>query len=743
MEAKTIKKTLPVLNMTCGACASSAQKILQRQKGVNTASVNFATGTAQLEYDPEVTTPETLKKALQAVGYDLETDESDQAAQNLEQKEQEHYSSQKKKTIGAVLFSIPLVIIAMTPALMHLKYANYIMWALATPVVLYYGKDFFVRAAKQLRHGAFNMDVLVSLSTGTAYLYSVFNTLFPHFWYSRGLEPHVYFEASAVVVSFVLLGKLLEEKAKGNTSSSIKKLIGLQPKSVICIDKEGNQEDKPIAQVKIGDILLVKPGEKIAVDGIVTSGTSFIDESMISGEPLSVEKKEGDKVFAGTVNQRGSFQFEAQKVGSDTLLAQIIKMVQDAQGSKAPIQKTVDKIAGVFVPVVIIIAVLTAISWAFAGGDNSYTHALMAFVTILVVACPCALGLATPTAIMVGIGKGAENGILIKDAQSLETIQKVNAVVLDKTGTITEGKPEVVDIVWSDNAENKDKLKQILFSIEKSSEHPLADAVCSYLGNDTTFIQNINIESITGRGIKGTIDEKNYYIGNQSLVENNNIAFSDSQKEWMQKQLDKANTTVIFADQASVLAIIAIADQIKPSSSKAIADLQAQGIAVYMLTGDNQQTAKAIAEQVKLTDYRAQMLPADKTAFVKELQSKGKIVAMVGDGINDSAALAQSNVGIAMGRGSDIAIETAKMTIISNDLTKISQAIKLSKQTNKTIRENLFWAFIYNIIAIPVAAGILYPINGFLLNPMIAGAAMALSSISVVTNSIFLKYKKL
>lgn len=743
METKTIKKTLPVLNMTCGACASSAQKILQKQNGVASASVNFATGTAQLEYDPKTTSPESLKKALQAVGYDLETDESDEAAKNLEEKEQEHYQSQKRKTIGAILFSIPLVIIAMTPALMHLKYANFIMWALATPVVLYYGKDFFVRGAKQLRHGAFNMDVLVALSTGTAYIYSVFNTLFPDFWYSRGLEPHVYFEASAVVISFVLLGKLLEEKAKGNTSSSIKKLIGLQPKSVICIDADGNQQEKPIAQVKIGDIILVKPGEKIAVDGIVASGTSFIDESMITGEPISVEKKEGSKVFAGTVNQRGSFQFEAQKVGSDTLLAQIIKMVQDAQGSKAPIQKTVDKIVGIFVPIVIIIAVLTALVWTLVGGENAYTQALMAFVTILVVACPCALGLATPTAIMVGIGKGAENGILIKDAQSLETIQKVNAVVLDKTGTITEGKPEVVDIIWNKGAENDDYLKQILFSIEKSSEHPLAEAVCSYLGSSTTFIQNTKVESISGKGIKGTVDEKNYYIGNQSLIDNNNIVLSDDQKEWMQKQLDKANTVVVFASQTAALAIIAIADKIKQSSIKAIADLQSQGIAVYMLTGDNKQTAKAIADQINLVDYRAEVLPADKTNFVKELQSKGKIVAMVGDGINDSAALAQSNVGIAMGRGSDIAIETAKMTIISNDLTKISQAIKLSKQTNQTIRENLFWAFIYNIIAIPIAAGILYPINGFLLNPMIAGAAMAFSSISVVTNSIILKYKKL
>ena len=743
MKNQIINKTYPVLGMTCGACANSAQKILQRQSGVTLASVNFATGTAQLEFDENATDANKLKQALQAVGYDLDIDESDNAKENLEELQQKQYKGQKNKTLGAILFSIPLVIVAMTPSLMHFPYANYLMWALSTPVVLYFGKDFFVRAAKKVVHLEFNMDTLVSLSAGTAYVYSIFNTLFPQFWYSKGLESDVYFEASAVVISFVLLGKLLEEKAKGNTSSSIKKLIGLQPKTVVRIDGNGNQTEIPIAQVQILDRILVKPGEKIAVDGIVLKGTSFVDESMITGEPIAVEKKLGDKVFAGTINQRGSFQFEAEKVGDDTLLSQIIRMVQDAQGSKAPVQKLVDKIAGIFVPVVICIAILSFVVWMMFGGDHAFTHALLAFVTVLVIACPCALGLATPTAIMVGIGKGAENGILIKDAESLETIQKVNVVVMDKTGTITEGKPRVTNVRWVNENDVTDEAKQILFSIEKSSEHPLADAVCTYLGGDTPFIHDIQVESLTGKGIVGTYQDKKYYIGNLQLIESIGVKLDNESQNWVDEHLAAANTVILYSDQKDVLSIIAIADQIKQSSIVAIEQLQNKGIDVYMLTGDNEQTAKAVAQQAGIKHYMSNLLPADKTNFIKELQAEGKIVAMTGDGINDSAALAQANVGIAMGKGSDIAIDTAKMTIISNELTKIPQAIQLSKLTNRTIKENLFWAFIYNLIAIPIAAGILYPFCGFLLNPMIAGGAMALSSVSVVTNSIILKYKKL
>lgn len=738
---KNIKKTLPVLNMYCAACANSVQKILKRQDGVSDAAVNFATETAQIEYDPNKTDTAKLKEALQSVGYDLNIDEGEHAREEVDAAHEEHYRSLKMKVIGSVVLAVPLVIFAMTPALMHLSYANYVMWVLATPVVLYFGKDFFIRAFKQARHGAFNMDTLVSLSAGTAYLYSVFNTLYPQFWHSRGLHADVYFEAAAVVVAFVLLGKLLEERAKGNTSSALKKLIGLQPKTVTIISESGETSELSVSQVKVSDIILVKPGEKIAVDGIVTDGTSFVDESMITGEPLAVEKKAGDKVFSGTINQRGSFSFRAEKVGSSTLLAQIVKMVQDAQGSKAPVQKLVDKIAGIFVPVVIGIAILSFAVWLIVGTDNAFTHALLAFVTVLVIACPCALGLATPTAIMVGVGKGAENGILIKDAESLETIQRVDTVILDKTGTITEGKPQVVSVKWMNGVSSD--LHDILYTIEKSSEHPLAEAIVNYLKDTSKVLSDIHIESLTGQGIEGTFNGVKYLVGNQQLMRSKGIVCSDDMEHWIFERLEDANTVVLFADEVSVMGSIAIADSIKQSSIAAVDQLRNLNIDVYMLTGDNEHTARSIAAQANIQHYKAGLLPADKTEFIKQLQSEGKTVAMVGDGINDSAALAQANVGIAMGQGSDIAIDTAKMTIISNDLTKIPTAIKLSKQTNRTIRQNLFWAFIYNVIAIPVAAGVLYPIDGFLLNPMIAGAAMALSSVSVVSNSIILKYKKL
>lgn len=621
---------------------------------------------------------------------------------------------------------------------MNMPYSNEIMWLLSTPVVLWLGRDFFKNAWKQAKHRTANMDTLVALSTGVAYIFSVFNTVFLDFWHQRGLHAHVYFEAAAVVIAFILLGKLLEEKAKGNTSSAIKKLMGLQPKSVTIVHEGGHQMEIPIEQVQIGHIILVRPGEKIAVDGTLISGSSYVDESMLSGEPVPIFKNENEKVFSGTINQKGSFQFRAEKIGSDTMLAQIIMMVQDAQGSKAPVQKLVDKIAGVFVPVVILIAIASFIAWNILGGDNGFTQGLLALVTVLVIACPCALGLATPTAIMVGVGKGAEMGILIKDAESLEQAKKINAIILDKTGTITEGKPIVTNEFWSDD---NSQLKQILFSIEKQSEHPLADAVVKHL-HQQTIMKLSGFESITGKGAKATIEGENYFIGNKTLLEEKGVSIEETLLKKDEQWSKEAKTVIWFSDSKEALALFAIADQIKPNSKNAIAELQKDGIDVFMLTGDNEPTAKAIAESVGIHHYKAGVLPEQKAAFVKQLQSEGKVVAMVGDGINDSTALAQADVSIAMGKGSDIAIDVAKMTIISSDLKKIPEAIRLSKSTVATIKQNLFWAFIYNLIGIPIAAGILYPINGFLLNPMLAGAAMALSSVSVVSNSLRLKWKK-
>lgn len=736
----TVKKTYPVLNMSCASCAASSQDVLQMQPGVVSASVNYANGNAMIEFIPTITDAPKLKASLQSVGYDLMIDEGDDAANTLQELQQEHYRSLKRRTAWSIALSIPLVAIGMIPALMDMPYANYIMWALATPVVLYFGRQFFTGAWKQAKHRSANMDTLVALSTGTAYIFSVFNTLFPQYWHSRGLHAHVYFEAAAVVIAFILLGKMLEEKAKGKTSAAIKNLMGLQPKTVTVIHEGGHQMEIPVANVQVGNLLLVKPGEKIAVDGTVTAGSSYVDESMISGEPVAVAKGEGDRVFAGTINQKGSFRFRADKVGSETLLAQIIKMVQDAQGSRAPVQKLADKIAGIFVPVVIGIAVATFIAWILLGGENGFTQGLLAMITVLVIACPCALGLATPTAIMVGVGKGAANGILIKDAESLELARKVDAIILDKTGTITEGRPNVTAVEWF--AEAGEALN-VLYSIEKSSHHPLAEAVVRHFDGQAEFLEGVAIEDRAGRGVIAEYNGKTYSIGNRALAEERRIAVPDAAMLWMESKLAEANTVVLFADETTVLCAIAIADTVKETSAEAIKQLQAKGIEVYMLTGDNTQTAKAVAGITGIKKYKANVLPQDKSDFVKELQRQGKTVAMVGDGINDSAALAQADVGIAMGKGSDIAIDVAKMTIISSDLLRIPQAISLSRQTVATIRQNLFWAFIYNIIGIPIAAGILYPVNGFLLSPMIAGAAMALSSVSVVGNSLLLKLKKL
>jgi copper-(or silver)-translocating P-type ATPase len=732
----TVKNSFPVLGMTCASCAGSVESIIAHEPGVVNASVNFATGNLTVEYLPNMTDAAKLQKAVRSVGYDLLVEEESTQQETLESIQTEKFKKLKTKTLWAILLSLPVVVIGMF--FMDMPYADPIMWFFSTPVVLWLGKDFFINAWKQAKHRSANMDTLVALSTGIAYVFSVFNMLFADFWHQRGLHAHVYFEAAAVIVAFILLGKLLEEKAKGNTSSAIKKLMGLQPKTVVVIEADGTERQKAIEDVNAGDIILVKPGEKIAVDGMVVSGNSYVDESMLSGEPVPVLKKENEKVFAGTINQKGSFQFKAVKVGKETMLAQIIKMVQDAQGSKAPVQKLVDKIAGIFVPVVIGIAILTFIAWFFLGGDNGIVQGLLASITVLVIACPCALGLATPTAIMVGVGKGAEKGILIKDAESLELAKKVDAIVLDKTGTITEGRPEVTGIEWLNN---DDATKNILLSIEKQSEHPLAEAVVKNLqGASITALSNF--DSITGKGVKADHNNETYFVGNKKLLAENTITIAEPLQRQADEWGSQSKTVIWFANSKEALSVVAISDKIKETSVQAIKEIQDMGIDLYMLTGDNEATAKAISSQTGIKHYKAEVLPQHKADFVKELQQQGKVVAMVGDGINDSTALATADVSIAMGKGSDIAMDVAKMTIISSDLTKIPQAIRLSKQTVATIKQNLFWAFIYNLIGIPIAAGILYPINGFLLNPMIAGAAMALSSVSVVSNSLRLKWKK-
>lgn len=736
-DVTTIKQTFPVTNMSCASCATNTEATLNNQLGVIKAEVNYANTSAKVEYIPSLVTAQQLKEAVQAGGYDLLIDEGNTAKESMESIKADQYQVLKKRAIGSLILSVPLLIIGMF--YMDMPYANYIMWVLATPMVVVYGRQFFMGAWKQAKHRSANMDTLVAVSTGTAYIYSLLITLFPNFMHRMGIHSHVYFEAAGIVIAFILLGKVLEEKAKGNTSSAIKKLIGLQPKQVTIVHEGGHQMQIDISSVKVNDVLLVKPGERIAVDGKVVNGSSYIDESMITGESMPVAKTEGSAVFAGTINQKGSFQFKAEKVGSDTILAHIIKMVEDAQGSKAPVQKLVDKIAGIFVPIVMGVAILSLVIWSIIGGENGLSQGIIAFVTVLVIACPCALGLATPTAIMVGVGKGAEQGILIKDAESLELAKKIDAIILDKTGTITEGKPKVNALEWFGSF--SEKHQNILYSIEKSSEHPLADAIVAHLESEAQFVNGIEIENISGQGIEGRFEQEIFTIGNEKLAKERNIEISEQAQQWISQQLAAAQTVVLFSNAKKILAAIAIADQIKETSQQAIKELQKDGIAVYMLTGDNEQTAKAVATQLGINEYRANVLPEDKAKFAKQLQQQGKTVAMVGDGINDSTALAQSDVSIAMGKGSDIAMDVAKMTIISSDLMKIPVAIHLSKNTVQAIKQNLFWAFIYNVIGVPIAAGILYPINGFLLDPMWAGAAMALSSVSVVANSLRLKWK--
>lgn len=735
MNTTKTTQTFPVLDMSCAACATRVEKTLNRQPGVYHAQVNYAAATATVEYNPQECTPETLKDAIQNAGYDLVIETNAQKEKIAEDAHSRKYRQLKQRTIFSLMLSVPVAIIGM--CFMDWTYANYVMWILSTPVVFWLGRDFYHNAWKQLKHRTSNMDTLVAVSTGIAYTFSLFNLFWPEFWLSRGIHPHVYFEAASVIISFILLGRLLEEKAKGNTSEAIKKLMGLQPATVTILTPEGQLKEIPVEQVQQGQRLVVKPGSRIAVDGTVYEGSSYVDESMLTGEPLPTEKIPGAKVYAGTINQKGSFSFIADKVGSETVLAHIIRMVQDAQGSKAPVQQLVDRIAAIFVPTILSIAVLSFLVWIWLDSSNGFTHGLLAAVTVTIIACPCALGLATPTAIMVGIGKGAENGILIKDAESLETARKVNAIVLDKTGTLTEGHPTVTDI--SDPL-LQSPLGDVLFTLESASEHPLAQAIVQHQTRQLLPMEEF--ESLTGLGVRGKINGTYYYAGNRRLLETHHLTVSPALTEEAARLSQEAKTVIWLADSQQALGLVAIADRIKPTSKEAVRQLQKMGISTYMLTGDNPETAQRIAAQCGITHFQAEVLPQQKAQFIKDLQKEGKIVAMVGDGINDSAALAQADLSIAMGKGSDIAMDVAKMTLISSDLNKITDAIRLSQATVRTIRENLFWAFIYNLIGIPVAAGILYPINGFLLNPMIAGAAMAMSSVSVVSNSLRLKRKK-
>ena len=734
---ETETKVLPVLEMSCAVCAGNVESTVQALSGVEKASVNFAAGTLTVTYNPSVITLEVMQAAVQAAGYDLIV-EAEHPVAMQEEKARMHYKILRRNTIGAWTLSIPLALLGMV--FMHVPFGNWIMMVLALAIMIFFGRSFYVNGVRHALKGKANMDTLVALSTSIAFLFSLFNTLCPGFWLGKGLEPHVYYEASGVIIAFVLLGKLMEERAKNSTSSAIKGLMGLQHKTARLVT-DGREEEVPISNLQVGNVVSVRPGEKIPVDGTLLQGSSSVDESMLSGEPIPVEKNAGDRVLAGTINQKGAFTMEATSVGGTTVLAQIVQMVQSAQGSKAPVQRIVDKISGIFVPVVVLLSFLTFVCWLVIGGESYFSYALLSAVSVLVIACPCALGLATPTALMVGMGKGAEQHILIKDAFALENLCKVNTVVLDKTGTLTEGVPVVTDSYWI--SDDNIRYLDVLYTAEQKSEHPLASAILCWLEESGAKVcEAENFESLTGRGVRIQVEGVTYWVGSQGLLDIFQAGIPEKVRKQIGQWQEDGQSVVFYGQETRLLAVLAISDRIKPTSAEAVKELKKQGIEVHLLTGDGVRTAERVAATLDIGYYKAEVMPNDKEEYIISLQQQGKKVAMVGDGINDSQALARADVSIAMGKGTDIAMDVAMVTLITSDLLLLPGAIRLSKQTVRLIYQNLFWAFIYNVIGIPLAAGVLFPINGLLLNPMLASAAMAFSSVSVVLNSLRLKFMK-
>lgn len=734
---ETETKVLPVLEMSCAVCAGNVESTVQALSGVEKASVNFAAGTLTVTYNPSVITLEVMQAAVQAAGYDLIVEAEDPVAMQ-EEKARMYYKILRRNTIGAWTLSIPLALLGMV--FMHVPFGNWIMMVLALAIMIFFGRSFYVNGVRHALKGKANMDTLVALSTSIAFLFSLFNTLCPGFWLGKGLEPHVYYEASGVIIAFVLLGKLMEERAKNSTSSAIKGLMGLQPKTARLVT-DGREEEVPISNLQVGNVVSVRPGEKIPVDGTLLQGSSSVDESMLSGEPIPVEKNAGDRVLAGTINQKGAFTMEATSVGGTTVLAQIVQMVQSAQGSKAPVQRIVDKISGIFVPVVVLLSFLTFVCWLVIGGESYFSYALLSAVSVLVIACPCALGLATPTALMVGMGKGAEQHILIKDAFALENLCKVDTVVLDKTGTLTEGVPVVTDSYWI--SDDNIRYLDVLYTAEQKSEHPLASAILCWLEESGAKVcEAENFESLTGRGVRIQVEGVTYWVGSQGLLDIFQTGIPEKVRKQIGQWQEDGQSVVFYGQETRLLAVLAISDRIKPTSAEAVKELKKQGIEVHLLTGDGVRTAERVAATLDIGYYKAEVMPNDKEEYIISLQQQGKKVAMVGDGINDSQALARADVSIAMGKGTDIAMDVAMVTLITSDLLLLPGAIRLSKQTVRLIYQNLFWAFIYNVIGIPLAAGVLFPINGLLLNPMLASAAMAFSSVSVVLNSLRLKFMK-
>ncbi|MCC5643276.1 heavy metal translocating P-type ATPase [Nostoc sp. CHAB 5824] len=741
--------TLKLRGMSCASCASSIEDAINSVPGVNECIVNFGAEQATVKYDPKRTDLEAIQEAVDAAGYSAYPLQEQNLMAGEDDAEKRHRLREsrdlmRKVAVGGIISTV--LVIGSLPMMtgLHLPFIPvwlhnpWIQLILTTPVQFWCGYSFYINGWKALKRHAATMDTLIALGTSAAYFYSLFPTLFPSFFINQGLTPDVYYETAAVVITLILLGRLFENRAKGQTSEAIRKLIGLQAKTARLI-RNGREVDVPIEEVIIGDVILVRPGEKIPVDGEVIEGASTIDEGMVTGESLPVKKQPGDEVIGATINKTGSFKFRTTRVGSDTVLAQIVQLVQQAQGSKAPIQRLADQVTGWFVPAVIAIALLTFIIWFNFTGN--VTLALITTVGVLIIACPCALGLATPTSVMVGTGKGAENGILIKGAESLELAHKIQTIVLDKTGTITQGKPTVTDFATVNGTANGNEMRlvQLTASVERNSEHPLAEAVVRYAQSQEVALADVReFEAITGSGVQGIVSAHLVQIGTQRWMSELGIDTQALQQD--KERLEYLGKTAIWiAVDGQIQGLMGISDAIKPTSIQAVRALQKLGLEVVMLTGDNRRTAETIAREVGIKRVLAEVRPDQKAATVQKLQSEGKIVAMVGDGINDAPALAQADVGMAIGTGTDVAIAASDITLISGDLRSIVTAIQLSRATIRNIRQNLFFAFIYNVAGIPIAAGILFPIFGWLLNPIIAGAAMAFSSVSVVTNALRLR----
>ncbi|MGK7939204.1 MAG: heavy metal translocating P-type ATPase [Crocosphaera sp.] len=750
-NASFTQETLHLEGMGCAACAASIQTVIHKVSGVKKCNVNYALERATVDYDSQVTNLAIIQAAISKAGYKayhLEEKKDNQLGDTEEQKRKAKQQELTRKVmvgslVSFILFfgSLPMMTGLSTPLIPHWLHNAWLQLILSIPVIFWCGKGFYIGAIKALKRRTSDMNTLVALGTGAAFLYSLFATFFPQFFISQGLNADVYYEAAVVIITLILLGRLLENRARSKTSEAIRNLMGLQAKTARVI-RQGEPIDIAVEDVVIGDIILVRPGEKIPVDGVIVEGTSTLDEAMITGESIPVEKQPGDEVIGATINKTGSFKFEAKKVGKDTTLSQIIKLVEEAQNSKAPIQKIADQVTSLFVPAVMIIAVITFISWLIF--TQNLSLAMVATVSVLIIACPCALGLATPTSIMVGTGKGAENGILIKGADSLELAHKIKVIVLDKTGTLTQGQPTVTDYITVDDMADNNELNilEIAATIEHNSEHPLAEAIVNYAksqGVDNNLPKVDNFQAFGGQGVQGKIEGKLIQIGTQKWMQQLGINTDELIKqatEWK----SQAKTTPWIAINGQIKGLFAIADTVKPSSVKAVKKLKKMGLEVIMLTGDNPQTAQAIADEVGIYHLFAEVHPDEKADKIKEIQQfKGKIVAMVGDGINDAPALAQADVGMAIGTGTDVAMSASDITLISGDLQGIVTAIELSRATMQNIRQNLFFAFIYNTLGIPIAAGILYPFFGVLLNPMIAGLAMAFSSVSVVSNALRLR----